>query len=552
MTGFSSAVERGWLWASAQPIRARCILVGLCLLLFLPWFASFPVTDRDEALFAQSSRQMAETGDILRIRFLDEARNKKPVGIYWLQAAAVTLTTGPAGGAIWPYRLPSLIGAILAVLLTHAIALRLMPREAALGAGAILAASFVLAGEARLAKTDAMLLATTLGSMAVLVRAWICRPDRLSLAARVQFWGCLAAAVLLKGPIGPLVVLLTLLALGGFERRWGWAAVLARGGGPLIFAALVAPWFVAITLLEGWSFWQASVGRDLLGKVAAGQESHGLPPGSHAVALALSFWPGSALLLLALPKLRGAFANPTTRLALAWVVPFWLVLELTPTKLLHYPLPVFPVLAMLAAERLFSGTSVGRGWVLASMALALAGLGVPAALFGLATIHGEIGRSVPLLFVGSLLCLAAFVGALFVDRRTFALVSILGLAATTHLATLTIAAQTHWLWPTAAIPRQIAALQPCPDSKLSVAGFLEPSIAFLSPIPVTFTDGEGVARALDANPCAIGLVDQKLLPDLVTTGVFEFGTPITGFAIGSGREVSLVLVHRSHAVSVHW
>ncbi len=129
---------------------------------------------------------MAESGDLLRIRFLDEARNKKPVGIYWLQAAVAMLTTGPEATAIWPYRLPSLIGAVLAILLTHSIALRLVSRDAALAAGAILTATFVLAGEARLAKTDAMLLATTLGSMAVLVRVWIDRPDRLSVNAGVK------------------------------------------------------------------------------------------------------------------------------------------------------------------------------------------------------------------------------------------------------------------------------------------------------------------------------------------------------------------------------
>jgi 4-amino-4-deoxy-L-arabinose transferase-like glycosyltransferase len=402
----------------------------------------------------------------------------------------------------------------------------------------------VLAGEARLAKTDAMLLAATLGSMAVLVRVWTLRPDRLSLGARAQFWGCLAAAVLLKGPIGPLVVLLTLLALGGYERRWGWAWVLMRGGGPLIFVALAAPWFVAITLAEGWSFWQASVGRDLLGKVAAGQESHGLPPGSHSLALALSFWPGSALLLLALPKLRGVFANPTTRLALAWAVPFWLVLELTPTKLLHYPLPVFPVLAILAAERFFSGTPVGRGWVLASALVAFAGLGVPLALLGLPTEgEGFSGRAV-FLFTGGLLCAAAFAGALLVDRRLMACAALLGLAATTHLATLTIAAQATWLWPTSAIARQIAALEPCPDRHLFVAGFREPSLAFLSPIPLTFSNAEEIAKALYANPCAIGLVDRQLLPDLAATGASEFGTSVTGFAIGSGRLVSLALVHQ--------
>ena len=34
---------------------------------------------------------------------------------------------------------------------------------------------------------------------------------------------------------------------------------------------------------------------------------------------------------------------------LGWVIPFWAIIEMTPTKLPHYMLPVMPGLAMLAA-----------------------------------------------------------------------------------------------------------------------------------------------------------------------------------------------------------
>src|SRR5205085_3795707 len=98
-------------------LRPCAALIALCLLLYVPGLASIPPLDRDEARFAQASRQMLETGDFLRIRFQDEARNKKPAGIYWLQAAAVTVFSTPSSAAIWPYRLPSLLGAMAAVLL---------------------------------------------------------------------------------------------------------------------------------------------------------------------------------------------------------------------------------------------------------------------------------------------------------------------------------------------------------------------------------------------------------------------------------------------------
>src|SRR5947207_822145 len=116
----------GWL----RCLRPYALLTGLCLLLYLPGIAAIPALDRDEARFAQATRQMLETGDFLRIRFQDEARNKKPAGIYWLQAAAVGAFSTPAATAIWPYRLPSMLGGIAAVLLVFAIGSALLGRNA--------------------------------------------------------------------------------------------------------------------------------------------------------------------------------------------------------------------------------------------------------------------------------------------------------------------------------------------------------------------------------------------------------------------------------------
>src|SRR5437588_4355675 len=113
----------GWL----RGPRPYLLLALLCLLLYAPGIASIPALDRDEARFAQATRQMLETGDLLRIRFQDEARNRKPAGIYWLQAGSVAVLSTPASTAIWPYRLPSLIGAGAAVLLTLGFGCALFP-----------------------------------------------------------------------------------------------------------------------------------------------------------------------------------------------------------------------------------------------------------------------------------------------------------------------------------------------------------------------------------------------------------------------------------------
>ena len=76
-------------FATASHWRAMVFLVLCGLVFFLPGFFNMPPIDRDEARFAQATKQMVETGDFVDIRFQDEVRYKKPVGIYWLQAAAV-------------------------------------------------------------------------------------------------------------------------------------------------------------------------------------------------------------------------------------------------------------------------------------------------------------------------------------------------------------------------------------------------------------------------------------------------------------------------------
>ena len=67
----------------------------LTLIAGLPGLLLMPPLDRDESRFAQATAQMVESGDYVDIRFQDEPRWKKPVGIYWMQAVAVSLTSDP-------------------------------------------------------------------------------------------------------------------------------------------------------------------------------------------------------------------------------------------------------------------------------------------------------------------------------------------------------------------------------------------------------------------------------------------------------------------------
>ena len=74
---------------------------------------------------------------------------------------------------IWVYRIPSLIGAIGAVLLTYWTALAFVTRRGAVFAALLMCCSVLLGAEARLAKTDAMLLLTVVAAMGALARIYL-------------------------------------------------------------------------------------------------------------------------------------------------------------------------------------------------------------------------------------------------------------------------------------------------------------------------------------------------------------------------------------------
>jgi 4-amino-4-deoxy-L-arabinose transferase-like glycosyltransferase len=369
--------------------RPWLLLVTLCLCLFVPGIAAMPPLDRDEARFMQATRQMVESGDLLQIRFQDEARNKKPAGIYWLQAASVALLSNAASTERWPYRLPSVLGAALAVLLCFGLGAHLVGRSAALAGAALLASSLLLVVEAHLAKTDAVLLATVVtaqGALGLLyrdARGGIAAPRRLAAA----FWLAQGIGILIKGPVTPLVSLLTVIALCVADRSWRWLAALRPLWGIPLALAVAAPWFIAIQWTTGGEFANEAIGHDLLGKLVGAQESHGAPPGTYLLLAPATMWPSSVLLGIAGVAAWRSRRDAAIRFLVAWIVPTWLLFELVPTKLPHYLLPIYPAVALLAGAALAGENGIARRkwldgivfalWAIVALCLIVALIGLP-------------------------------------------------------------------------------------------------------------------------------------------------------------------------------
>src|SRR3954465_8608712 len=273
-------------FVSGSHVRAVAFLLLCAALLFLPGFFSIPPIDRDEARFAQATKQMVESGDFVDIRFQDDVRYKKPVGVYWLQAAAVETASAlglPRPQArIWLYRIPSLIGATGAVLLTYWTALAFVTRRGAILAGLIMCSSVLLGAEARLAKTDAMLLFTVVAAMGALAPVYLSwqageDPGRRTWSSPARFWTALAGGILLKGPLILMFVGLTIVTLAILDRIASWLWRLRPVWGLMWTLVLVLPWFVAIFWRAGEAFFSNSLGGEQLSNPPA-HAAHGSPP----------------------------------------------------------------------------------------------------------------------------------------------------------------------------------------------------------------------------------------------------------------------------------
>jgi len=551
------AAKWEWLLPHSNRLgtRAGVALAVFALAVFLQGFFTIPPIDRDEPRFAQSTRQMLETGDYIDIRFQDSARYKKPVGIYWLQAASVKTWQYFSGSTetrvIWPYRLPSLISAIVSIVLTGAIGAMLFGARAGLFAGILLAIALVMNFEARVAKTDATLLACVLAVQFVLAKAFLGDPDDppLPMFERLLGWSALGLGLLVKGPVILIFVFGTLLGLVVFKEGLSWVRKLRPYSGAGIALLIALPWIGLITLRSQGAFLNESVAQDLLSKIFDGATTGNIPPGFHLTAFWLGFWPGSLLVMLALPWIWANRADRNIRFCIAWVVPAWIVFEIPLTKLLHYTLPLFPPLAMLASAWLLDCAKllwhrywrlfVLGVWSTVSVVLALVVTGLPviaqegfsfaALVLGLAvasglTVHRDLDRQRPARVVASL----AFAGVAF------------------QLAVGYIVPNLSRVFLSPRIAAAAQSFTGCADPQYVGAGFDEPSLVFLTETRIRFTDGATAARTMAQADCIIAIIRNRNEQDFLDTSAQLGVAPrmiqrIDGLNIGNTRRMQVTV-----------
>ena len=496
----------------------------------------------------QASKQMLESGDWVHINFQEEPRNKKPVGIYWLQATSARVF-GQELNVAWPYRVPSVIAAWIAVLMTAYAGRRLFNPMVGLAAGFILATSFIVVIEAHIAKTDAALLAATAVAMTMLARIYT--EPTVTWPPVLGFWAALGVGILLKGPVIVLVAGAAIVALCIADRDFKVLKNLRPLAGLPLMLAIVLPWVIAISgggaSNPQGNFFADAVLYDLMAKLLGAQESHGGPPGVYLVAGLLTAWPWSLLAPFAVIAAWKRRAEPAVRFCLAWLIPAWVVFELVPTKLPHYTMPLYPALALLIACLVNSDDFRQRVMGRVALAWRIVWI-VPAVALGGGVVFAvrQYGEGVDA-FTGIAALFTTLTGffAIFGLARVTARTTLITFTvlATLFAATLTeiaIPRLTHM-----AISQRLAAAVAEHPKPIALAGYSEPSVVFLLGTDTVLTTVEGAAHYILTHPGAVAVVpkgDINAVESIAADRPITVLNSIGGYNYSRGRWLRLAVI----------
>jgi 4-amino-4-deoxy-L-arabinose transferase-like glycosyltransferase len=532
-----------WIAGSRGAVLAALVALASGVLGLI----GLPALDRNESAFVQATVQMLESGDFTAVRYQDYWRGGASPGAHWLQAVIVDLVSAPEARAIWAYRLASLFSvAAAAGVLVWGGAPLFGPRASFI-AGVSLSVALVVSTAAGVATADAPFLAACAFLLAGFARVYAAasQGERLRRRDRALLWAGVVAGVILKGPMVLAIAGLAGLLLWLADRRAPWFRMLGWGWGLLALFALAGPWTIAVTVATDGAYW-SSAGRP---------PPPWSPPLWQTWLSPLMAFPLSALMPLAAVYAARSRREPGVRVALAWLLAAWAVVELTPQKQVFGPLPVLLPLAWLGAAGLLS-PKVGATARTLSAALAL-GAGLVLAV--LAVVGSQrfgvgadliAGLACAGLFAATALA-AAFAVRRLSARRMMLVAGALAALSPSWLLGVTVPSLDR-LWPTQRIMRALAANDLDPRKGLAVgpvaaAGYQEPSLVFSLGASTETGGGEIAAQAIaDGRPAIVEAGEEPAF----RTGLRRLGATaeaigrIEAYDYAAAREIA-VTVYRA-------
>jgi 4-amino-4-deoxy-L-arabinose transferase-like glycosyltransferase len=358
------------------------VLFFACVLFHILGTWSLPLIDRDEPRFAEASREMIERSNYIVPYFNNQLRLDKPPITYWAQVASYHIF----GENDFAARFPSAIAAALTAILIFAWGRRIGGERVGWWAAIIFTLSLQTFVHAKAAVADMWLvLFVTLASWAgyelfqrpTLNRgAAVSRPPwAIWKSAFLVFYLALALGFLAKGPIAwtPLLAVAGLII---YKRDWQTLRRFKFAVGVALMLAVLALWGIPALIQTRGEFFTVGIGRHVVGRSFMTLEGHGassfgmyvllLP--FYFVTVFISFFPWSIKLPWLIRKLwrkreAGVDAPGYSGISLdvyllSGIAVIFVIFTLVSTKLPHYTLPAFPLLALLLARHWHQGSAV--------------------------------------------------------------------------------------------------------------------------------------------------------------------------------------------------
>lgn len=227
---------------------SRPVLGWLLVVAAILWFGLLgyrDLADPDEGRGAEIAREIVATGDWVTLRLNGIDYFAKPPLQFW--ATAATFSWLGEGNAT--ARLSIALFAFAGVLWTGFVGYRLFGAEAGFNAAAVLFSSLLYAALGHIL-TPNMSVALFMGvGIGAFLLAQSRRADRDHVRRWMLLgWAALALAVLSKGLMGLVLPGAAVVLYMLWQRDWALLRHLELGWGPMVFLALTAPWFVAVSI----------------------------------------------------------------------------------------------------------------------------------------------------------------------------------------------------------------------------------------------------------------------------------------------------------------
>ena len=335
--------------AGSRSTIARVCGVAVLLFVVLFWRLGSPTFwDPDEAHYAETSREVIQTGDWLAPYYNEQPFFDKPMLFHWLQAGAMTLVGPTEFGA----RLVPALAALALILTTAWLGTTLVSFEVGFVAALILATSPAVFALSRYAILDTLFTACLFGGASLVTVAAL--KDR----PRLQWGGyvLIALAVLTKGPLALALCGLTfgLAILASAELRHRLLSLRVWSGLALVLA-IIAPWFIYMWMRFRGDFVNGYVLDENIRLYATNRFNSRMDAWFYFRVLAAGLLPWTGLVIGRLfDDVRGAMrdrrTDPVNALLWCWTIVIVGFFSLSRFKLDHYVFPASPALSLLCAR----------------------------------------------------------------------------------------------------------------------------------------------------------------------------------------------------------